>query len=118
MGEQLDSLIKIQDLVNRKKEMENEAIVEQFEEMGFKIDRQRELEMLDIAIQEIIKTLDQSTQDLYSRVSRKYSRPLTPVINGTCYGCFVAVPTAQDTGKKEEDTIEICSNCGRIIYWI
>ncbi len=118
MGEQLDNLIKIQDLKNRKIEMENDSLVEQFEEMGFRIDKQREIEILDEAIQEIIRKLDHSTQDLYNRVSRKYSRPLTPVINGTCYGCFVAVPTAQDTGKKEDETIETCSNCGRIIYWI
>ena len=118
MGEQLDNLIKIQDLINRRREMENDATVEQFEEMGFKIDKQREIEILDEAIKEIIAKLDQSTQDIYNRVSRKYSRPLTPAINGICYGCFVALPTAQDTGKKEEDTIETCSNCGRIIYWI
>jgi len=118
MGEQLDFLIKIQDLTNRKKEMENDATVEKFEEMGFKIDRQREMEILEEAIQRLLKKLDPSTQSLYNRVRKKYVRPLTPVINGTCYGCFVAVPTAQDTGKKEEDTVETCSNCGRIIYWI
>jgi predicted nucleic acid-binding Zn-ribbon protein len=118
MGAQLDYLIKIQDLVNRKNEMESDAMVEQFEEMGFKIDRQRELEILNEAIQEFINKLDHSTQEVYNRVSRKYSRPLTPVINGTCYGCFVALPTAQDTTVINEDIIETCSNCGRIIYWM
>ena len=118
MGAQLDYLIKIQDLANRKKEMESDAMVEQFEEMGFKIDRQRELEILEETIQEIIKKLNPATQNLYNRVAMKYVRPLTPVINGICYGCFVAVPTAQDTGTKDDDTIETCSNCGRIIYWI
>ncbi len=118
MGDQLDYLIKIQDLTSRKNEMQNDSTVEQFEEMGFKIDRKRELKILDKTIEEIIGQLDQSTQDLYNRVLRKYSRPLVPVINGTCYGCFVAVPTAQDTGRKEENVLETCSNCGRIIYWI
>ena len=118
MGQQLDYLIKIQDLMNRKNEMENDATVEQFEEMGFKIDRKREVKILEETIQDILKQLKPSTQNVYNRVAVKYPRPLTPVINGTCYGCFVAVPTAQDTGKKEEDKIETCSNCGRIIYWI
>jgi len=118
MGAQLDYLIKIQDLVNRKNEMESDAMVEQFEEMGFKIDRQREIEILNETIQEFIGQLEHSTQEVYNRVSRKYDRPLTPVINGTCYGCFVALPTAQDTTIVEEDTIETCSNCGRIIYWM
>ncbi len=118
MGAQLDYLIKIQDLVNRKNEMESDAMVEQFEEMGFKIDRQRELEILNEAIEELISKLDHSTQEVYKRVSRKYPRPLTPVINGTCYGCFVALPTAQYTTIVKEDIVETCSNCGRIIYWI
>ena len=118
MGEQIHTLIKIQHLINRKNEMENDATVEQFEEMGFRIDRQRELKILGEAIEELVGKLEQLTQDLYKRVSRKYPRPLTPVINGTCYGCFMALPTAQDTGRKDADTIETCSNCGRIIYWI
>lgn len=118
MGEELDNLIKIQDLMNRRKELESDETVEQFEEMGFKIDRQREMDILEETIQELLKKLDPSTQSLYNRIAQKYTRPLTPVINGICYGCFVAVPTAQDSGKKEADTIETCSNCGRIIYWI
>jgi len=118
MGDQLDFLIKIQDLLSRKNEMQNDATVEQFEEMGFKIDRKKEIEILDETIEEIVSELDRSTQDLYNRVSRKYSRPLAPVINGTCYGCFVAVPTAQDSGRKEGNVIETCSSCGRIVYWI
>jgi predicted nucleic acid-binding Zn-ribbon protein len=118
MEKQLDYLIKIQDLVNRKLEMENDATVEQFEEMGFRIDRQRELKFLGEAIEELIGKLDHETRDTYKRVSRKYARPLSPVINGTCYGCFVALPTAQDTSRKEDDVVEVCSNCGRIVYWI
>jgi predicted nucleic acid-binding Zn-ribbon protein len=118
METQLDYLIKIQDLVNRKLEMENDATVEQFEEMGFKIDRKGELKILNEAIEELIGKLDHSTREVFNRVARKFSRPLTPVINGICYGCFVALPTAQSTARKDEDSIETCSNCGRIIYWI
>jgi len=118
MRNQIDDLIRLQDLVNRRTEMENNVMVEKFEEMGFKIDRQRELKILNETIQEILSKLDQSTQDLYRRVSRKYSRPLIPVINGVCYGCFVALPTAKSTGRGDEDTVATCSSCGRIIYWI
>jgi predicted nucleic acid-binding Zn-ribbon protein len=118
MGEQLECLIKIQDLVNRRYEMENDTTVEQFQEMGFKIDRKRELKVLSETIEDLVGKLNQSTQDLYKRVSLKYTRPLAPVINGICYGCFVALPTAQDTGKKDGKTVETCSSCGRIIYWI
>jgi len=69
-----------------------------------------------IHVHNILKKLDPFTQSLYSRVAMKYPRPLTPVINGTCYGCFVAVPTAIATDPDERGELNNCAHCGRHIH--
>ncbi|MBV9109134.1 MAG: nucleotide-binding protein, partial [Gemmatimonadetes bacterium] len=50
--------------------------------------------------------------------SARLPRVVVPVINGTCYGCFVAVPTAQASDAERNAEIRSCENCGRFLYHV
>ena len=43
-------------------------------------------------------------------------RAVVPVINGICYGCFTAVPTASMSVLGRNDDVNHCENCGRFLY--
>ena len=48
---------------------------------------------------------------------RKHERPMVPVRNGVCYGCFVSFPTAR-LSDFEGDVPLTCESCGRLLYRI
>jgi predicted nucleic acid-binding Zn-ribbon protein len=54
----------------------------------------------------------------YNRVSTKHPRVVVPVIRGTCYGCFVSVPTALASDADRNEDIRSCQSCGRFLYLI
>ena len=115
MNKQIELLITLQDLINLKKDMENESTVEQFKEMGFELNR---LEKIEETIKDISSKLRSDIFQIYKRVASKYERPLVPVRNGVCYGCFVSLATSKASTEDERDSIKVCEHCGRIIYQI
>ena len=42
---------------------------------------------------------------------------MVPVIHGTCYGCFTAVPTATAGERDPNASITTCQHCGRFLYF-
>ncbi len=40
------------------------------------------------------------------------------MIGGTCYGCFVSVPTALASDADRNEEIRNCEGCGRFLYLI
>jgi predicted nucleic acid-binding Zn-ribbon protein len=43
---------------------------------------------------------------------------VVPVIRGTCYGCFVQIPTALASDAERNEEVRSCQSCGRFLYLI
>ena len=110
---QLRLLMFLQDLLVLKKEMEDFQVVEKYEEMGFDLERKEKIEE---AIKEVTAELDPELYHRFQTIANKYDRPLAPVKNGICYGCFVSTPTGSKLITQKQDVIEFCNHCGRILY--
>ncbi len=113
MSSTLDQLIALQDLREMKKEFENEETASKYKEIGFEINH---VEMIQKTIEDLEKKIDPAILKKYERVAAKYDRPLVPTKDGVCYGCFVAMPTAEAANLFKDVEIAQCSNCSRLLY--
>jgi uncharacterized protein len=53
----------------------------------------------------------------YSAIRMRRGLALVPVKNGTCQGCNMNIPPQLYNTIQRGNTIELCGNCYRIIYW-
>ncbi len=53
----------------------------------------------------------------YSAIRMRRGLAMAPVKNGTCQGCNMNIPPQLFNQLQRGDTIELCGNCNRIIYW-
>jgi predicted nucleic acid-binding Zn-ribbon protein len=118
MHPQLERLLEIQDLKNQRSELSGTPDEREVEEGVFGIQVEEALEVLNAKITEMEEALDPRTRGRYQRLAGNRPRVVVPVIRGTCYGCFVSVPTAHasDVGRNEE--LSYCESCGRFLYYV
>lgn len=117
MHPQLEILLELQDLKAQKREME-EAEAESSREIERKIFRvkpEQAAKQLDAKIEEMEAALDPAVRSRYCRVADRRERAVAPVINGICYGCFMAMPTAMARSNEE---LRWCENCGSFVYFV
>src|SRR5262249_3016162 len=105
------------DLKSQRRELA-EAGEREVQEQVFGLSVDDAVSELDTKIKEMEETLPPAVLSRYRRVSARMPRVVAPVINGTCYGCFVAVPTAQASDSERNAEIRICENCGRFLYHV
>ncbi|HYJ78023.1 MAG TPA: C4-type zinc ribbon domain-containing protein [Longimicrobiaceae bacterium] len=117
MHAQLEALLEIQDLKSQRRELARETERE-VQETVFNLSVDDALEELDAKIAEMEEALDPPVRARYRRMAGKHPRVVVPVIRGTCYGCFVAVPTAQASQADRNAEIRSCQNCGRFLYHV
>ena len=117
MHANLETLLEIQDLKTQRRERA-EPGEREVQEQVFGLGVDEALEKLDAKIVEREETLPPQVLSRYRRVSARLPRVVAPVINGTCYGCFVAVPTAQASDAERNAEIRSCQNCGRFLYHV
>lgn len=111
-------MIVLQDLLELRREMSDTVGMAQMEELGFSLgDPGRILEEIDSAITAMREKIRPALLKRFERVAAKYQRPLAPVRNGTCYGCFTRFPTGTDA-PGTRDSLSVCPNCGRLVYEI
>ena len=118
MHAQLEVLMEIQDLKSQRKELQDTAAEREVEEGVFGIRVEDALAELDGKILEMEEKLDPPVRGRYLRLAGRRGRAVVPVIGGTCYGCFVAVPTALSTSAERNDKLRYCDHCGRFLYVI
>jgi predicted nucleic acid-binding Zn-ribbon protein len=53
----------------------------------------------------------------YSTIRMRRGLAMAPVKNGTCQGCNMNIPPQLFNLLQRGDSIELCGNCNRIIYW-
>ncbi len=113
-----ERLIVLQDLLGLRQELEDADGVSKLAEMGFEMGGQPAMVAeLDATISAVRAEVQPGLLKRFDRVSAKYRRPLSPLRNGTCYGCFTRVPTAQ-ADLPPPDGVPSCPNCGRLLYRI
>ena len=117
MHQNLETLLEIQDLKTQRRELA-EAAEREVQEQVFGLSVDDALHELDAKITEMEETLPAPVLARYRRVSARIPRVVAPVINGTCYGCFVAVPTASASHSERNAEIRSCENCGRFLYYV
>ena len=118
MNAQLETLLQIQDLKAQRKELEEAGGARDFQEEEFNLDVDAAIGDLEGKIQELESDLDPVTRKRYERLSTGLSRAVVPAINGTCYGCFVSVPTSVASDQSERSALRTCDHCGRFLYFI
>jgi len=117
MHQNLETLLEIQDLKTQRRELA-EAGEREVQEQVFGLSVDDALREIDAKITEMEETLPAPVLARYRRVSARIPRVVAPVIKGTCYGCFVAVPTAQASDADRNAEIRSCQNCGRFLYHV
>ena len=117
MHPQLEALLEIQDLKTQRREME-ETSSRAVQEGVFGLSTEDALRTLDEKIAEMEQALAPQVRGRYLRMSAKHPRVVVPAIRGTCYGCFVQVPTALSSDADRNEEVRSCQSCGRFLYLI
>jgi predicted nucleic acid-binding Zn-ribbon protein len=111
MHPQLQLLVALQDTEGMIQEVENEGA--QLEGMGFS---HGGLEDLKKAHDELVTKIDPRLASLYRRLKGKFGHAVVPVVGNLCTGCFANIPSSF-VSKTNEDRVQKCESCGRILYW-
>jgi predicted nucleic acid-binding Zn-ribbon protein len=117
MHPQLEILLELQDLKAQKRELEESAAETslEIERKVFRVKPDDAVRQLQAKIEEMEAALEPAVENRYRLVSARRERTVTPVLNGVCYGCFMAVPTAV---ARSNDELRWCENCGSFIYFV
>ena len=70
-----------------------------------------------IRVQEVIYRVRPDVLKKYATIRMRRGLAMAPVKNGTCQGCNMNIPPQVFNQLQRGDTIELCGNCNRIIYW-
>jgi mannitol/fructose-specific phosphotransferase system IIA component (Ntr-type) len=102
------------------KELHNRLI--QLQELYFARDEQlvlgdgRNLSDLDKSISALLKKLHPDTADFFQELQERTPPAIAPVVNETCYGCGIDLPTSLCAELQRGEEILHCPNCARYIY--
>jgi predicted nucleic acid-binding Zn-ribbon protein len=116
MHPQLELLLQIQDLKSQRRELLDNESGRTVEEQEFNINIEDAVAELDTRIEELKQELPPQVRGRLERFARTSGRAVVPVLNGICYGCFTAVPTASLNAIGRNDDVNHCENCGRFLY--
>jgi len=117
MSTDLTVLLEIQDLQSKIRELEAEPELRAFEKKEFGIDPVEAGAALREKVGELEGRLSEDVRRRYGRVAGNVDRVVVPVIHGTCYGCYTAVPTATAGEMDPNATLTTCQHCGRFLYF-
>lgn len=118
MHPHLETLLEIQDLKTQRRELAQAGAEREVQESVFGLSVDEALSQIDEKIEEMEGSLPPQVRSRYQRISARNPRAVVPVIRGTCYGCFVQVPTALASDADRNEEIRSCQNCGRFLYLI
>ncbi len=108
-------LVALQDLDLMIRETHDPEAMGEEENLGFSL---KNLETLQTARAKLAEQIGPRWLNQYERLSRRYGRAVVPVEARVCLGCFMTLPTSAVPRRLEDSEIEICENCGRILYWL
>jgi predicted nucleic acid-binding Zn-ribbon protein len=115
MHAQLEILLQLQDMKSQRRELTEAPGSREVEAEEFQLDVEHALKELESKIGELEQELSPQIRSKYERIKAARPRVVVPVLNGTCYGCFVSIPTAHDD-IAANNAVRTCENCGRFLY--
>jgi predicted nucleic acid-binding Zn-ribbon protein len=115
MSEQLQALVRLQDIDFLLREARDPKIAGQEARLGF---AQENLGPVVKARQRLASQIDGRLLQTYERMSRKFVRVVVAVEHRVCQGCRMSLPTSTASRDSSDVTLENCQNCGRILYRI
>lgn len=115
MNPELELLLEIQDLQAQRDGLAEEAL-RLVESEVFDIEVEGAVRALQEKIEELKLRLTPTVRSRYERLSKRGVRIVVPVLQGVCYGCFMAVPTAWASEVERNARIDVCEHCGRFLY--
>jgi predicted nucleic acid-binding Zn-ribbon protein len=118
MHPELESLLELQDLKMQRADLLEQSESRNVEEEVFHMSVDEALEQLDEKIAAIEEALPPVVRGRYRRLLGSRGRFVVPVINGTCFGCFVSIPTAVASVAERNEGLRHCDNCGRFLYLV
>jgi predicted nucleic acid-binding Zn-ribbon protein len=65
-----------------------------------------------------VKTIVPLLYRKYESIRTRRPRAIASTHNGTCNGCFIAVPPMMFQKMQNQDEFEQCPNCKRILYYV
>ena len=83
--------------------------------MGFAVEGKEQLQK---ARNDIAKSIETRFLRMYQRLHTRFKRPIVPVQNDVCLGCFAKLPTSYGEKGRKDQGIYTCEECGRILYWV
>lgn len=108
-------LIALQDVDEMIQEARDPEKQSAMTKLGFKA---KNLDALVTSRKKLADQLDKRTLTLYERMRTRYGRAVVPVEGQICLGCFMNLPTRNiGAAAERKDRVEVCENCGRILYW-
>lgn len=116
MHPQLELLLQLQDLKSHRRELIENDPGRAVEEQEFHVNVEEAIANLDERIDELKRELPTPVRARLERFSTGAGRAVVPVINGICYGCFSALPTASMSALGRNDELNHCEQCGRFLY--
>ncbi len=114
--DELTLLLQIQDIKAKIKELRDESGLGGLEQEQFGIDPDEAALQLSQRVTELEGQLSPSVHGRYMRIAGHLDRVVVPVIAGTCYGCFVSIPTATVSDDDPNASLQTCEHCGRFLY--
>jgi predicted nucleic acid-binding Zn-ribbon protein len=115
MHPHLEILLQLQDLKSQARELSESEPDQLVEQEEFHIDLEQAVRQLEERIDELKQELPAGVRGRLERFTSGGGRAVVPVIRGTCYGCFSALPTAT-TSTMRNDSLNYCEQCGRFLY--
>lgn len=117
MHPQLELLLEIQDLQAQRAGLVEEGLGAVESEL-FEIKVEEALEALEAKAAELVERLEPAVRSRHALLASKGARIVVPVLQGICYGCFMAVPTAWASEVDRNFRSNVCPNCGRFLYYV
>jgi predicted nucleic acid-binding Zn-ribbon protein len=108
-------MLEIQDLTSKAREIESGALGD-LEQAHFGVKPKEAVATLRAKAEELTEGLRPDARARFRRVSARVDRAVVPVIGGTCFGCYVSIPTATAGEQEPNAELQSCETCGRFIY--
>jgi predicted nucleic acid-binding Zn-ribbon protein len=111
MHPQLQKLVALQDIEQMIAEAQDQG--DALTGMGFDLGG---LEALKEKANLLAGEIELRHLSYYRRLTTRFGHAVVPVVGNLCTGCFANIPSSF-VSATNENKLQKCESCGRILYW-